>query len=235
MRFSLYGVAAIATLIASAFAQGDMTAPANSTTSASSIEVNHPKTLTTWTYNPIWPDTTTKQRALAPVATSRQQAVEIALRAFPTLHDVPENKIDFAIAPRKTMRGGPLISILDDAWAGMATWTPETIMLSVKESPGDKARRECHTDTKYDQGRELTLVMLRAGLKHKKESELTMPWMTIGCIVLGIVGIILFCVWSSPDKKPSYTAVQSSDIEPGLRTTTPDYTSRSDVHQDREK
>lgn len=83
MRFTLYGVTAIATLIASVIAQVDKTAAVNSTTSASSIEVNHPKTLTTWTYNPIWPDTTTKQRALAPVATSRQASLDV--RSCPRL------------------------------------------------------------------------------------------------------------------------------------------------------
>lgn len=86
--------------------------------------------------------------------------MEIARRAFPTLRDVSENKIDFAIAPRKDMRGGPLISILDDAWAGMATWAPETMLVSVKEFPEDKARREWYTGTKVDEGRQLTLVIL---------------------------------------------------------------------------
>jgi hypothetical protein len=68
--------------------------------------------------------------------------VNIARAAFPTLRDILENKIDFAIAPRKDMWGGPLISILDDAWAGMATWAPETMLVSVKEFPEDKARLE---------------------------------------------------------------------------------------------
>jgi hypothetical protein len=89
-----------------------------------------------------------------------QQAVDIARRAFPTLRDVSETKIDFAIAPRKDMRGGPLISILDDAWAGMATWAPETMLVSVKESPEDKTRRKCHTGSKDDEKQELTLVIL---------------------------------------------------------------------------
>jgi hypothetical protein len=89
-----------------------------------------------------------------------QQAVDIARRAFPTLRDVSEDKIDFAISPRKDMYGGPLISILDDAWAGMATWPPETLLVSVKESPDDKARRERRTDPKNGEERELTLIRL---------------------------------------------------------------------------
>lgn len=65
-----------------------------------------------------------------------------------------------------------------------------------------------------------------------------MPWMTIGGIVLGCVGVILFYVWFSGvrlDNQLSYTAVQSSDVERGLQLTMQDDTIRSDDHQDREK
>lgn len=47
---------------------------------AMSIEANQTKRLTTWTYNPIWPDQTTKQRALAPIASSRQASLDVRIR-----------------------------------------------------------------------------------------------------------------------------------------------------------
>jgi hypothetical protein len=97
--------------------------------------------------------------------------VDIVRRAFPTLRDVLENKIDFAISPRKDMYGGPLISILDDAWAGMATWPPETMLVSVKEFPEDKARRECHTDPKDNEERPLTLIILSSRAQARKRMD----------------------------------------------------------------
>lgn len=69
------------------------------------------------------------------------------------------------------MRGGPLISILDDAWAGMATWAPETMLVSVKEFPEDKARRECHTDPKDNEERPLTLIILSSRAQARKRMD----------------------------------------------------------------
>jgi hypothetical protein len=84
MRSSLYTITTIVVCaIASVFAQDVRNVTTNSTNSVSSTEANHPKVLTTWTYNPVWPDPGEKQRALAPIATSRQASLDF--RRLPRL------------------------------------------------------------------------------------------------------------------------------------------------------
>jgi hypothetical protein len=71
-----------------------------------------------------------------------QQALETVRRAFPTLRDVPDYKIEFTVPPRPGMdREGPLITILDDAWGAMVTSAPEAMLVSVTESPEEYSRR----------------------------------------------------------------------------------------------
>jgi hypothetical protein len=84
MRSSLYTITTIVVCaIASVFAQDVKNVTTNSTNSVSSIEANHPKVLTTWTYNPVWPDPGYKQRALAPIVSSRQASLDV--RSCPRL------------------------------------------------------------------------------------------------------------------------------------------------------
>jgi hypothetical protein len=78
MRSSLYTITTIVVCaIASVFAQDVKNVTTNSTNSVSSIEANHPKVLTTWIYDPVWPDPGYKQRALGPVGSSRQASLDV--------------------------------------------------------------------------------------------------------------------------------------------------------------
>lgn len=72
-----------------------------------------------------------------------QAAVELTRRAFPSLCNVPDQKIVFEVAPDKDMGSfGPNITILDDAWEAMATSPARAMLVSVKESHEDVEKSE---------------------------------------------------------------------------------------------
>lgn len=160
--------------------------------------------------------------------------METVRRAFPTLRDIPDYKIEFAVLPRKGMSpNGPLISILDDAWGAMVTSAPEAMLVSVRESPEELSRRESLSDRRRGVRADLIHVF-RIGNWHEWMQTLAVIAFGVGVPAL-VITTLWWCDSMRYHQKPSYTAVQNSDIERGPQGTTQDDTVRSDDDQDQEK
>lgn len=184
-----------------------------------------------------------------------QQAIGIALRAFPTLLDVEEQKISFAVSPEADMAyRGPLISILDDAWDALAesmATRPRTMLVGVRETPQDAQRRGLSIIV-YDGddgGKTDHVPLSGAGIAHER-----LPMKIYGGLALAVLVVALGLIfWINHRSKlrgsqslytavqssdieleqqvPPYTAVPSSDVELGRRATTQDDQGLTDKHQ----
>jgi hypothetical protein len=76
-----------------------------------------------------------------------QAAVELTRRAFPSLCNIPDQKITFEVAPDKDMEPfGPDIIILDDAWEAMATSPARPMLVSVRETHEETEKRGSNLD-----------------------------------------------------------------------------------------
>lgn len=69
--------------------------------------------------------------------------MKIAKEGFPSLQEVPDKQIRFAIRPRSDLNyDGPRLVIVDGAWASMPGSTARSIYVTVEESPEVLRQRE---------------------------------------------------------------------------------------------